>query len=396
MPHLNSVSVDVFVKMGSMYEKDVEGGMAHFLEHMAFKGTNKRTSSYEINKEIDSRGGEAGASTSFELTNYRIRTVSANLKWAIELLADMVINSTVPDKEVTKERGVVIEEIKMYDDNPTMGASFDFVELMYGVSKRGCWSISGKEKDVNTFNHKDLVSYRKRYLKSENVIVVLTGNLKSEKSDIDDMMQFVGKSFEGLKKGLDYKYVWGKDYIIGNKTYKRIDKKLKQAHVCIGFPTIGRVDDRKYALKLIDIILAGNMSSRLFSKLREELGWAYYLFSESHLFSDFGYCGVQAGVTRDKVDEVTEIIINEFCDLYDSVTDKEIDEAKNYWLARSKLNLDSLKFWSSFIGRSYLLDNRLVNFKNEVDKMKKVSSEEIRKVAKEYFDVKMRRILTIS
>lgn len=396
MPHLNSVAVDVFVKMGSLYETGKEGGMAHFLEHMAFKGTKKRKSSYEINKEIDSRGGQISASTSFEFTNYRIRAVPENLKWAIELLSDMVINSVIPDKEVLKEKGVVIEEIKMYDDNPTMGASFDFIELMYKDSVKGCWSISGKEEDVSSFNHKVLMSYRKNYLIDENVIVVLTGNVEASGYSINKLIAYVKNSFKKLSSGKKRKYEWGKDFVLGTETEKKIKKKLSQGHFCLGFPSVGRISEDRYAFKLIDIVLAGNMSSKLFFKLREELGWAYYIFSESNMFSDFGFSGIQAGVSLNKMEKAIDKVTDEFCNLYKTITDEEIVDAKRYWLAKNKLNLDSLKFWSNFIGQSYLLDGRLLSLDEEVEAVRNVKNDEIRRVAKQYFDPKMRRLLTIS
>lgn len=395
MPHLNSVSVDVFVKMGSTYESKKEAGMAHFLEHMAFKGTKKRASSYEINKEIDSQGGQVGASTSFELTNYRIKTIPTKIKWAIELLSDLVINSTIPKTEIAKEKGVVTEEIRMYRDNPTMGISFDFINLLYGESGRGCWSISGSEDQVASLNRNEVVKYKNMYMTSDNVIVVLSGNVNGGKVDLAKTIQFVNKSFEGLKNGRRREYKWGRDYVLSNKTDKTEFKKLEQAHFCIGFPTVGRLDPDRYVFKLIDIILAGNMSSRLFFKLREDKGWAYYVHPESHQFSDFGFTGVQAGVKHEKVDKVIEVVTNEFCKIATTLTVNELKAAKNYWLAINKLSMDSPKFWARFIGQSYLLDKKLLSLDEEMSKMLLVDVDEVKSVVGAYFKEDKRRLFII-
>jgi len=395
MPHLNSVVVDVFVKMGSMYEEPKEAGMAHFLEHMAFKGTKKRKSSYDINKEIDSQGGQIGASTSFELTNYRIKTIPSKIKWAIEMLSDLVINSTIPKTEIAREKGVVIEEIKMYKDNPTMSVSLDFIDLFYGASDRGCWNISGEQSDVTNFKQMDLFYYRKKQMIDENVIVVLSGNVSGDKGRDKAVVDYVDKSFGGLKSGTSRDYKWGQDYILGDKKKKTKIKKLEQAHFCLGFPTVGRLDRHRYAFKLIDIMLAGNMSSRLFNRLREDLGWAYYIYPESHQFSDFGFSGIQSGVKIEKLNKAVDLVTNEFCQMIKTVTKEEIEAAKNYWLAVNKLSMDSPKFWARFIGQSYLLDKKLLSLNEEMDKMLLVDVDEVKSVIGAYFKEDKRRLMVI-
>ena len=144
---LRSVTIEVFLQIGSKYEQKSEFGMSHFLEHMAFKGTTKRKSALDLNKEIDAKGASSNAGTGHEWTSYHIKTTQENIDWGIEVLADILLNPIFPAKEVVKERGVVAEEIRMYDDNPTMGLSFTFMERFF-KSNIGCWSITGKVEDV--------------------------------------------------------------------------------------------------------------------------------------------------------------------------------------------------------------------------------------------------------
>ncbi len=395
MPHLNSVSVDVFVKMGSMYESKKEAGMAHFLEHMAFKGTKKRKSSYEINKEIDSQGGQVGASTSFEMTNYRIKTIPTKIKWAIELLSDLVINSTIPKTEIAKEKGVVIEEIKMYKDNPTMSVAFDFIRLLYGDSDRGCWSISGDQDKVEGYKQADLLCYRNNHMVDENVIVVLSGNVSGYKDGHKAIIEYVEESFKGLNSGKIQTYKWKIDYVLSSNKEERKNKKLEQAHFCLGFPTVGRLDRHRYVFKLIDIMLAGNMSSRLFFRLREDLGWAYYIYPESHQFSDFGFSGIQSGVKVEMLDRAVDLITTEFCQIAETVTKEELKTTKDYWLAINKLSMDSPKFWARFIGQSFLLDKKLLSLDEEMSKMLKVDIDEVKSVVSAYFKEDRRRLFVI-
>ena len=293
LPGLKSVTVEVFLKIGSKYEGVGEFGLSHFLEHMAFKGTSKRPTATVINTEIDAKGAGYNAGTGHEMTSYYITTVKENTPWAIELLSDILLNSIYEQKETIKERGVIIEEIRMYQDNPMMGLGSEFTKFLYGNSKIGCWNISGEVDDIKDVTRETIVNYKNKFFNPKEMVVVVCG-------DTDDSLKEVVKnSFEGfMDTGSTLPKV---EMMLNKEKYKVIKKEVEQGHFCMGVPAIGWSDNRKYALKLLDIIMDGNSSSRLYNKIREEKALAYYVSPAGDLFSDGGYWAIQSGVNLDKL-----------------------------------------------------------------------------------------------
>ena len=377
LPGLKSVTVEVFLKIGSKYENKGEFGLSHFLEHMAFKGTIKRPTAAMINTEIDAKGAGYNAGTGHEMTSYYITTVKENAKWGIELLSDILLNSIYDEEESKKERGVIIEEIRMYQDNPMMGLGSDFTKFLYGDSKIGCWNIAGEVEDIKDVDRKIIVDYRNKYFNPEEMVVVVCG-------DVDDGLEQVVKDcFSGVNKnGLVLPKV---ELVLNKEKNKVIKKELEQGHFCMGLPALGWSDDRKYALKLLDIIMDGNSSSRLYNKIREERALAYYVVSVGELFKEGGYWAIQSGVNLDKIDEAMEVVKNEIVLLPKSIKEDELVRAKDYFLGKTKLAMDRTSFMSSFVGEKLLLENSEETVEEELEKYKKVTIEEVKDLAKEIF-----------
>jgi predicted Zn-dependent peptidase len=377
MPGLKSVTVEVFLKIGSKYEAKGEFGLSHFLEHMAFKGTKKRPTAMSINNEIDSKGAGYNAGTGHEMTSYYINTVRENTPWAIEMLSDILINSIYDKEEVLKERGVIIEEIRMYQDNPMMGLSGEFTKFLYGETKIGCWDIAGGVEDIKGVNRETIVNYRNKYFNPEEMVVVVCGDVDERlEEEIRNRFDFV----------LDNEFALPKiDLILNDTKNKVIKKQLEQGHFCIGLPAVGWSDERKYALRLLDIIMDGSSSSRLYEKIREDKALAYYVTPIGELFKEGGYWAVQSGVNLDKLDEAVEIVKKEIETISENIKEEELIKAKDYLVGKTKLAMDRTSFVASFVGQKILLENKETTIEEDLEKYKKVSLNEILALAKEVF-----------
>lgn len=386
---LNSVTVEVFLKIGSKYESKNEFGMSHFLEHMAFKGTKKRPSPDSINKEIDSKGAGYNASTGHEWTNYHITTVKENIPWAIEMIADILSNSIYDEKEVLKERGVIVEEIRMYEDNPIIGLGGKLINFLYGGSEIGCWDISGSVKDIEGINRNKIVSFRNKFVNPEEMVVIIAGNV--DLSAADEVKKYFEEFTNSNKEELpEIKMV------TNEKNRLVIKKEVEQGHFAMATPALSSNDERKYEFKLLDIILSGNSSSRLHYRIREERGLAYYVHSISESFKEAGYWGVQSGVTLNRLGEAMDLVRKEISKIGNDLKEEELERAKNYLLGKTKLAIDNSSFISNFVGSKLLLDNEVVMVEKEIERYRKIGLKEVKKLAKELFEGKRLKEVIIS
>jgi len=377
VPGLKSVTVEAFLKIGAKYESKGEFGMSHFLEHMAFKGTKKRPTASVINKEIDSKGASYNAGTGQEMTSYYITTVKENIPWAVEMVADMLINSIFDEKEVLKERGVIMEEIRMYQDNPMMGLSGEATKFMYGNSPIGCWNIAGEVEDIKPINRQKIIDFRKKFINPKELVVVIAGNVDfSASSEIEKYFGDLSNKTKTLPKV---------KIVINEDREKIIKKKMEQGHFAMMVPGISWKDDRKYAFKLLDIILNGNTSSRLYQKIREDKALAYYLFSISENFEETGFWGIQSGVKLSKLDEAMEIVRHELKTIGNNLKEKELERAKSYLVGKLELAMDKTEFLSNYLGEKILLERKMETIESELKRYKKVELKELKTLANEIF-----------
>lgn len=375
---LHSVTVQVFLKIGSKYETKTESGMSHFLEHMAFKGTKKRPTAISINREMDSKGASYNAGTSQEMTSYYITTVRENVPWAVEMLSDILFNSVYDRAEVLKERGVIIEEIRMYQDNPMMGLSGELTKFLYGGSKIGCWNIAGEVEDIENVERQKVVGFRKKFINPDDMVIVLSGNVGPEA--IGEVKRYFEKFENRSKQELPEV-----EMLLTGEKELRIKKQVEQGHFAMALPTFSRNDKRRYELKLLDLILSGNSSSRLYRRIREERALAYYVISISESFSEGGFWGVQSGVTRDRLDEAIEIVEDELEVLADSLKEEELDRAKDYLVGKTKLAMDKTSYISAFVGEKMLLDNKVEMIDSEIRRYTKTELKDLRILAGDVF-----------
>lgn len=385
---LKAVTVEVFVKIGSKYEKNGEHGLSHFLEHMAFKGTPKRPQPSSVNQEIDSKGAGWNAGTGQEMTSYYITTVRENLPWAVEILADLLQNPIMDKTEVEKERGVVAEEIKMYRDNPAMGLGSDFYSYILGESDIGCWDIAGKVQEILSYSKNNLDDYRKAYFEPRRMTIVVAGDIGDEDKALDEVARYWEKLETKSSKLPEVKIRWTE-----NKE-KREKRMVEQGHFCIGVEGLNRFDDQRYAQKLMEVILAGNSSSKLFQAIREDRGWAYYVHLAGDSFAETGVVAVQSGVKLSEVESAVDLSEKIMLSFKETVTEDELRRAKDYVRGKMGLAMDRSDFWTGYVGEKWLLEERLETPDENIKKLEKVSLLEVKELSEKLFKAdKVRKMI---
>lgn len=383
---LRAVTVEVLVKVGSKYEKQNEQGLSHFLEHMAFKGTKSRPSPMAIFREMDIRGADYDAETGLENTSYSVTTVRNNLEWEIEIMADILFNSTIPISEVKKERGVISEEIKMYQDNPMMGLGSEMMKFMYGKSTIGCWNISGELNQIEKVRRQELINFRNKHFDTKKMVIVLAGNVKE--ADLKLVEKYFGAAAGGCFEAET-------EVILSNDREKQERRQVEQGHFVLAVPSYGWQDKRRYALRLLDLIMSGSSSSKLFEEIRSKRGWAYYVFSVSENIKEAGMWGVQAGVGRQNLTVAMELTEELMLKAEKIIGADDLERARTYLRGRIELHLDQSEFWTGFVGEKWLLEDRLVSPMEEMKMIEEVKLGEVKEICRDIFKPEKIRKLSI-
>jgi len=300
----------------------------------------------------------------------------------------MLKNSIYEDKEVLKERGVIMEEIRMYRDNPMMGLSGEMTKFLYGGSTIGCWDIAGEISDIEKVSRLRVVNFRNKLINPKEMVVVIAGNVDDSANDE------VKKYFEDFENKF-YKGLPEVKVKINDKLVKSMTREVEQGHFAMALPALKRGDERKYAFKLIDIILGGNTSSRLYQKIREDMGLAYYVFSISDSFEEVGFWGVQSGVKLERLDEAVSVVRDELKHVSQGIKEEELNRAKDYMEGKTKLAMDRSSYWASFMGTKMLLENEIGDLDKELKKGREVSLVEVNNLVKDVFKEEEIRLVTI-
>lgn len=369
----------VLVEAGSKYETKDISGLSHFLEHMCFKGTAKRPKAIDIAGELDALGAEYNAFTSQEYTGYFAKVESHKLDKALDVVTDIYMNPVFDPAEIEKEKGVIIEELNMYEDLPMRKVQDVFTELLYGDQPAG-WDVGGRKEVIRVLNKDNFLNYRGQHYLAKSTLIVVAGAF-----DEQDVLAKIENGFlhivDGAKGGkLAVKESQAKPAL------KVKFKELDQMHLVLGCRAFSLHDPRKYALDVLADVLGGGMSSRLFQKVREELGAAYYVKASSDLLTDHGIFSVSAGIELSKLNIVVEAILTEMKKLTtDLVDDKELQKAKSHLTGKVILGLESSDALASYYGGQEILGEELVSPQELIQKIELVTSEEIKSLAKEIF-----------
>ncbi|WP_280768930.1 M16 family metallopeptidase [Salipaludibacillus daqingensis] len=373
---VRSVSIGIWIGTGSRFEKKNENGMSHFIEHMFFKGTKDRTAQ-EIAESFDSIGGHVNALTSKEYTCYYAKVLDTHAKYAADVLADMYFNSTFEKKELEKEKGVVLEEIKMYEDTPD-----DLVHDLLSKASYGehplAYPILGTEQTLASFSPEDLFAYMDQYYHAENVVISICGNVD------ENYIEYVQELFSSLERNTS-KNSLDKPAFIPEKMVRK--KDTEQAHLCLGYDGYPIDDDRVYSLILMNNALGGSMSSRLFQEIRENRGLAYSVFSYHSSFKDSGMLTIYTGSAHEQLDEVFDVTMNTIASVRDNgLTEKELRNGKEQLKGGLMLALESTNSRMSRNGKNELLLGKHRTLDEITNSIDAVTMNDIKQTSEEIFN----------
>ncbi len=349
MPGVKSVSAGIWIKSGSMYETAAENGISHFIEHMLFKGTKNR-SARDIAEQMDFAGGHINAYTSRECTCYYTKTLEENMPLSIEILSDMYYNSLFREEDINLERGVIIEEINMYEDSPEDVALDSITEHMWKSSPLG-YNVAGTIESVSGITRDMMIDYHKRRYSPENTVISVAGCF-----DEDTLIGLCEEFFS--QKSVEVPHPLGEVMFHSGRWTEK--KDIEQAHLSIAYPAYDLFSDRLYSKSLLNNILGGSMSSRLFQSLRENHGLCYSIYSYSASYPRAGMMGIYAGLSKDTLPAAYDMIekeIHEICTK--KVSDYEIEKARSQLKCSIIMARESVSSRMSENGRSQILLGRV-------------------------------------
>ena len=379
-----AITVLFLFGVGSRFESPDINGVSHFIEHLMFKGTKKRPTTLDISKELDRVGAEFNAMTAKDYTGYYVKINHENFKLAVDILSDMLLNSKFDKEEMNRERGVIVEEINMYHDNPLMYIESLFEESVFAGNSLG-WDIAGPVEVIKKVSRDDLLKYRDHFYRADNVVIAVAGKIDKE------VKQLIQKRFIDKANGVD-SAMNSYEKFENTQEDPRVKiqyKDTKQVQLALGFPCFGYNDPRTYDLHLLSIILGGNMSSRLFISVRERRGLAYFIRCYPNFYQDSGNLLIQSGLDISRLDEALAVIQEELRKVKkNGVTLKELNDAKEFLRGKIVLNLEDSSNLTEYYAKQWLLQNELLTPDEKLKKYAAVTPKKIQALAAELFQEK--------
>src|SRR3989344_5959662 len=379
-PEAAATTVMLLADTVSKYESRTESGLSHFLEHMFFKGTKKRPRTSDIAIELDGLGAQYNAFTSQEYPGYFASFTPSAVERALAVLADMYLHSTFPAAEIEKERGVIVEEINMYEDVPQRHIQDLFTTLVYGDQPAG-WPIIGSKETVRAFQRQDFLQYRAKHYVSEATLAVVAGNFNPTKIFLAIKREMATLPAPASSAG--------KLPVVENQSRPAVFLKTKasdQPHLVLGFRAFSARDPRAEAMELLAAVLGGNMSSRLFRKIRDELGAAYYVRATNDASTDHGVLQVAVGADNARVETVIKAVLNECRQLVEKpVPPAELARAKEALIGQLHLGLETTSGLTNFYGLSEIIRGRIFEPAALARRIKAITAGEIKRSAGEIF-----------
>ncbi len=376
-----SLTTMIMYPVGSRYESQKMRGVSHYIEHLMFKGTKKRKNTLALTREIDRLGAEYNAFTGKEYTGYYIKTDASYTPIALDILSDMLFQSTFDPKEMEREKTVIVEEIKMYRDNPLMNIDNLFEEVLYQDCPLG-YDIAGTEKHVLGYKRDDVLSYRDTYYHPSQMTIVLAGNVSDETTDIIETYMGVTSSSKRVTKKAPLPYALGP-----SKKANRIiveHKQTDQAQLMLGFPAYSYHHEKEQAiLSVFSTLFGGSMSSRLFIQIRERRGLAYMIRSGVETFMDTGYVYIRAGLDAANVNKAIALIQKEIDAIIEKgVTARELADAKTHIKGSLTLALEDSSFYANWYAKQHVLGKTLSTPEQKIKNIEHVTSADIQSLLK--------------
>ena len=386
-----AVTVLVLLPVGSRYESAEVNGVSHFIEHLLFKGTKKRPTALDISRELDAVGAEFNAFTAKDQTGYYVKVAADKIELAFDILSDMLFDATFASAEIERERGVIIEEINMYQDNPLMYVEDVFEQTAFASHQLG-QLISGPRQVIRTISRNKIISYRRRFYNPKNMVLAVSGAASSATA------RRLAEKF----------FVSGRAATASAPTYKKfavtqtkpratlVYKKTEQVQVCVGFPAYRLSDPKMSALYLLAVILGGNMSSRLFTRVREQHGLAYFIRSSISAYQDTGLLFIQSGLDPRRIKKALGLISTELRAIKESgVTAQELAAAKEFLKGKLILDLEDSDRIADWLGKQQLLLRKIQTPQQRIAKLKAVTAAQVQRAANEVINKKRTNLAMI-
>jgi predicted Zn-dependent peptidase len=374
MPHTRSVCISIFIGTGSRYESSVEAGISHFVEHLLFKGTEKRPTSREISTAVESIGGILNGGTDKELTVYWAKVPQHHFSLALDVLTDLLLHPKFDPEAIEKERQVIIEEINMSRDVPSQRANMLVDELIWPDHPLGR-DIAGTRESVKGISRDGMLNYLKRQYHPDNTVVSIAGNVQYPKM-ISAISQMLG-NWTGEQPKSGY-MAYEPRHVQRLKIEKR---KTEQAHLCLALPGLPLLHPQRFTLDLLNAILGEGMSSRLFTEIRERLGLAYSIHSYVEHYLDSGAVTVYAGVEPKKMKTAIKAILEQFQKLKTTVPEPELTKAKEFAKGRLLLRLEDSRNVAGWLGGQEILTKRILSPDQLIAIIEAITAEELKELA---------------
>ncbi len=379
MPHTHSASICVFVGVGSRYESDDTAGVSHFIEHLVFRGTDKRPAAREISEAIEGVGGIINGGTDRETTLYWCKVAQPHFPLALDVLMDILLYSRFEPQDIEKERQVIIEEINMSYDSPAQRVSLLIDELLWANHPLGR-DVAGNKQSVSSITRDDMLNYLKALYLPNNTVVSIAGNIRHNKA-VDAVKKFMGdwNSHERCPGYVSYK----------EQQVERLcveTRDIEQAHLCLALPGLSLFHPKRFTLDLLNVILGEGMSSRLFSEIRDRLGLAYSINSFVEHLADTGSIVIYAGVEPKNLQLAVRVILEQLSLLKDEiVSEQELTKAKELAKGRLLLRMEDSRNVAGWIGGQEILTSRILSIDEVLAIVSAITTDEIKKLAQELF-----------
>lgn len=383
-----SVTVLVFAGAGSRYETKKDTGIGHFLEHMFFKGGKKFRNTKEVSVAIDGIGGDFNAFTGKEYAGYYVKVAANHADLACDVISDMLVNATFPQEEIEKERGVIIEEARMYEDTPMYRAGWDFELLLYGDCPLG-WDTIGTEEVIRSVSQKDFQKHKDELYTPDNLVVTFGGKIDPKLASELSTKYFGSISGKKAKKFDSFK-------TFGSRRVWLRTKKTEQSHLVLGVPGVSALDKDHFAHKLLSIILGGNMSSRMWLNIREEKGLCYYISTETDSYLDAGCLSTRAGVDQSRLHEAITLMLHEYAECRKKgITGEELSRAKEFLKGKITLSLEDSEELAHFYGKQQLLYPKVRSIEEYFTEIDRVTGQQVNALAKRLLKPEEMRLVVI-
>lgn len=380
MPGNPTATYMVMVRSGAFNETKETSGISHFLEHMSFKGTSKRPRQKDMALFLDSIGASYNAWTGKEQTAYFAKADVRHFDAIADVISDIYLDSLLPEAEIEKERGVIIGEIDMYEDEPQEKVWDALINLMYGDGQPAGWETLGPKENVRRFSRKDFIEYRTSHYKAENTVVVITGGM-----DVDRAIATAERSFSTVPSGTIPERLPVVEEGAGGRV-AIVSRDTDQAHIAVGFRAINKFSEDRYTLSVIRNILSGGMSSRLWQSLREERGSGYYLGANTVLHDTHGRFHLYTGTESSRVPEIVSVLLDEARKLtYERVNEDELKKVKDFIVGKYTMSLETSDDVAEFIGNQEVEYGSIRLPEDILSRVMNVTPDDIMRVAKAVF-----------